>query len=140
MAEEKQFQKPGPQDIEVEPRTDLFQRHQEETDWGSVKITRKGGINYNIVRVTDDYTAKTNDRTIIVQQTSGTKTIILPLGREGKKYTIKAYSANQVDIVGTDSETFDGGASLSITISKDFRTVQYWDFQWYVIGSGSVYP
>ena len=100
-------------------------------DFGSIKITRKGEVQYNVVEVTDDYTARENDRYIMVNQASGTKTVTLPTGQQGKMFTVKALTAVQVDVAS--SENIDGSASISLTSQYEWSTVVFQGTTWHQV-------
>lgn len=79
-----------------------FQQENEETSWGSVRISRKSEINYNIVLPDGDYTIKKNDRYIICVGSSAS-TVYLPKGEIGKMYTVKNNSGGAVTVDARDS-------------------------------------
>lgn len=116
--------------VEVNPIDERFMRL-ESVDLGSFKVTRKNEVQYGIVIVTDDYTARTNDRYIMVNQSTGTKTVTLPLSNTGKVFTIKAQTANQVDVAS--SQNIDGASSKSITTQYDEITVVFDGTTWNIV-------
>ncbi len=135
MAKNKIIKLPAVDDVDLLPTTEQYQLQNEETDWGSTRITRRGEINYNTVVVTDDYTAKENDRVILVNQAADPKQVTLPTPKaEGKIYTVKMLTANNVTIQGNGAN-IDGAGSIGMTNQYEWRTLIYASGSWHVISS-----
>ena len=98
-----------------------FQPQNEDTDWGSVRITRKNEMTYNLVKADGNYTAKSNDRYIIAVGT-GNSTITIPESDIGKLYTIKNFSGGVVTIEATNS-TIDSFSSNTLNATFNAVTI-----------------
>ena len=91
----------------------------------------------DIVTKSVDYTMTTDDRTVLVDSSTGTITISLPaVGAELKKYrfqVVKLYSANSVIIDPNADELINGETTLTMTEQWESVDVECDGTQFYIV-------
>lgn len=98
----------------------------------------------SIVSKTAAYAATGNDRTILVDATSGAVTITLPAAasHSGRIYTVKKIdsSANAVTVDGNAAETIDGAATDLLTEQWEALTIQCNGTAWFALAREKLLP
>lgn len=90
-------------------------------------------FNFNIQ--TANYTATTNDSTILLNASSLTLSLPSAVGLLGKEYTIKnGYSSTQT-INATGSQTIDGSTSYTLSSLYNAVTIQSDNANWWIKSS-----
>ena len=103
-------------------------------DLGCIKFRRGEEVTYNLVTVTDTYTALRNDRYIIADPATA-KTITIPTSDIGKTYTIKNVSASVITVDGGDYN-IDGAATQSLATQYEWITIVFDGTEWDIVGQG----
>ena len=91
------------------------------------------------VTVAADYTARNQDKLILVNDTSATRTITLPAAatHKGHTVTVKKQSASNTTVVdGNSSETIDGATTKTITSQYGFLTITCDGSGWQIVSQG----
>ena len=100
-------------------------------------LTLTGGFKANLVTKTGNYTATSNDYTIICNATSGSFTITLPAvaSHTNRMYHIKKIdsSANTVTVDGNGAETIDDATTAVLTTQYESITIQSDGSEWWII-------
>lgn len=104
----------------------------EYSDWGSVKITRKRGLEERTVQVEKDYTALTNDTYIIGNPINGNIRVTIPPSNFGKKYCIKNVHASNSVTVDADVE-IDGVIDIILGLQYTSITIIRGENEWSII-------
>jgi len=104
----------------------------ENMNFGSMKITNKTGIIYNMVTVTTDYNATRNDDIIMCENTADGDVTLPTDVPAGKQITVKNYtSAYKITIWGG----VEGASSYELTNIKEAATLVYNGATWIITSS-----
>ena len=101
---------------------------------GIVTVSATGADIINTVGVTSNYTATATDEYIGVNSTS-LVTVTLPLGLDGRQYTVKeerGSGTGKVNVQGTSSEKIDGSSFKQLSANASL-TVVFRAGQWRII-------